>query len=84
MSERLTCQKLIDFLVDYLEDRLDEDTKAHFEVHLDKCPPCKRYLDTYADAIRLGRKVCKDEDNAPPPVPDKLVAGVLDALKRNE
>ena len=44
----LTCKHVIlDFLADYLDETLQPDVVADFERHLQVCPPCLAYLNTY-------------------------------------
>lgn len=46
MSE-LTCRDVIGLLVDYLDQALGPETVKAFEEHLEDCPPCRAYLNTY-------------------------------------
>jgi hypothetical protein len=51
----LTCQELVELVTDYLEEALDEDTRARFEHHVTLCPGCGVYLRQMEDtAARLG------------------------------
>ena len=56
----MTCQNLIELLVEYLEQSLSSDAGADLERHLADCAPCRAYLATYtktqaiaADAQRI-------------------------------
>ena len=42
----MTCRELVDFLMEYLDGALPEDSLRVFEEHVGFCPPCKAYLDT--------------------------------------
>lgn len=35
----------MELVTDYLDDALDEDTRARFDEHLARCPGCADYLD---------------------------------------
>lgn len=80
MSE-LNCREVIEFLMAYLDHDLPPARCAVFEGHLRSCPPCRTYLDSYRQAIALGRDAlaeCRDEA-----LPDDLVAAILAALKQD-
>ena len=72
----MTCRELVDFLMDYLEGELPEDQRAEFERHMEDCPPCLVYLETYEEAVRLGKDVCRDEE-ALTEAPEELVQAIL-------
>ena len=49
-----TCKELIlDLLVDYLEQTLNPDVVSDLERHLQVCPPCVAYLNTYVKTREL-------------------------------
>ena len=78
----LTCREMIDFLDDYLDQTVDAAAHVRFQKHLEKCPPCRDYLRTYRDTIRLAGGLCGDDADAPPAgMPDKLVKAILDARR---
>jgi len=79
----VTCREMVEFLMAWLDGELPEDQRAAFEQHLALCPPCEVYLETYKEAVRLGRKVCHDEDrDAVAEAPDELVQAILAARGR--
>jgi anti-sigma factor RsiW len=51
---RLTCEDVIGMLVDYLEAALTPDTVTALERHLEICPPCVAYLNTYRKTRELA------------------------------
>ena len=80
----MTCRELIEFLDRYTSGDLSEATRAAFEGHLDECPPCKHYLDSYRETIRLGRDACEVEDReVDRKLPEDLVRAILDAARRD-
>ena len=81
-STHMTCKQLIEFICDYLEGELPSDQRRSFEKHLDRCPCCKNYLDSYRKTIAAGKKACCCEESAPPQMPPELVQAILAA--RNE
>ncbi len=85
MSDRidgteLTCREICDFVMAYLDGELPERERAVFETHLQICPECVCYLQTYQATVRLGKDACADP--SPPPVPEHLVSAILAARKK--
>ncbi len=80
----MNCREFVDFLMEYLEGGLDPGARATFEQHMDACPACITYLDTYRETVRLGKEILCDSPDAPVPegVPDGLVEAILAARKR--
>jgi len=76
----LTCQEVFEFLMAYLDGDLPEGERTTFETHLAACPPCVAYLETYQDAVRLGKEACcGPEEAAPARAPEELVRAILSA-----
>lgn len=79
----MTCEELTEFLSRYLDGELAAEQRSVFEGHLEACPPCEVYLDTFKETIRMGKEV-----SCPPAketMPDSLVRAILaarDAVKR--
>ena len=78
----MTCQELVEFLSRYLDGELPEAERGVFEKHLKDCPPCEVYLDSFKEAIRLGREVCSEE--ACDDMPENLVKAILAARDADE
>jgi anti-sigma factor RsiW len=79
----ITCRELIDFLMSYLDNELSADERREFERHLEVCPPCRRYIATYSEAVRLGKVALRPSDEAPPAdVPETLVKAILAARRK--
>ena len=77
----MTCRELIDFLLAYVDGELPPARRAVFDAHLALCAPCQRYLDTYREAIALGRDACGPHADEPiaDDVPEDLVRAILAA-----
>lgn len=81
----MTCREVFEFLMAYLDGDLPDGERSTFETHLADCPPCKAYLDTYQDAVRLGKDACCGRDeSAPPRAPEELVQAILSARRRSD
>lgn len=77
----MTCREFVEFLLDYLEGELPEAVRATFQAHLDVCPACVTYLDTYRETVRLGRELGRDPEGLPGDVPEALVQAILAARR---
>jgi anti-sigma factor RsiW len=81
-SERpyITCQQLIDFIVDYLEGGLSDEQHFEFERHLAVCPSCVNYLATYKETLQMSRVATMEREA--PPLPEELVQRILQVVKQ--
>jgi anti-sigma factor RsiW len=75
----MTCREFVDFLMAYLDRELQEGQRGVFEGHMDDCPACRDYLDTYEETIRAGQLACGADDPPPEDVPERLIAAILAA-----
>ena len=41
----LTCQEMVELVTDYLEGRMDDDTRTRFEEHVAECDACTLYIE---------------------------------------
>lgn len=61
MVDEMTCQQLVELVTDYLEGTLPPLERQRFEVHLDMCDGCMRYLEQMRRTIDLlGRLTVAD------------------------
>ena len=51
---QMDCKGLIENIVDYIDNELDMETLAALEQHLDECPECKSFVDTYKKMLLLS------------------------------
>lgn len=79
----ITCRELIDFLGAYEAGDLPGPSQHEFERHLEICPPCLAYLETYRQTVVMGRRVCEIDGPAPDDVPEELVQAILAARERS-
>ncbi len=78
----MTCQELIDFLMDYVEGDLPGGETRAFDEHLGICTHCRDYLASYRETVRLGKMICHGEaGELPSDVPEDLVAAILEARR---
>ena len=76
----MTCRDFADFLMDYLLGELSPESRAEFAYHLSLCINCRKYLTSYEETVKLGKRAF-DDDTAPLPtdVPEELVKAILAA-----
>ncbi len=77
----LRCDALIEFLDDYVEDRLPAAERARFESHLAVCDACVRYLDGYRGTLRALALAARHSEVLPSEVPGELVEAILAARR---
>jgi anti-sigma factor RsiW len=78
----MTCREFVDFLMRYLDGELEAESARVFERHMQLCPPCLTFLDTYKDTIRLGKYACRNDVGPPPDeVPEALIQAILAARR---
>lgn len=70
------CERIREFMIDYLEDKLPAVTNIRFHLHLSNCAPCREYLFLYRKAANA------QTFRAENPPPDELLDATLDFLKK--
>jgi anti-sigma factor RsiW len=75
----ISCRALIDFLDDYVEQRLSAAERERFEEHLAVCAACVRYLDGYRGTLRALAVLARETEVLPQEVPEELVEAILAA-----
>ena len=72
----MNCKECTDFLIDYLNGDLPPAQQRVFEGHLELCPPCLQYLESYRATLKLGELVRDEPCDA---LPEAMVAAILAA-----
>ena len=79
----MTCREFADFIMGYVSGELSSESRAEFEHHLSLCSNCRRYLASYQETVKLGKRAFEDDDvNLPSQVPEELVKAILAARPR--
>ena len=82
-ASAVTCREFADFMMDYLSDELPAESRAEFEYHLSVCGNCRKYLASYEESVKLGKRAFDDEDSTlPEDVPEELINSILAARRR--
>ena len=48
---RVHCEQVVELITEYLEGRLDEETRLDVEAHLELCDPCVVYIEQMRETI---------------------------------
>ena len=60
----MTCKELVDLITEYLEGALSPPDRLRFEQHVDRCSPCRVYVEQMRQTIGVVGKL--SEDSTPP------------------
>ncbi len=71
----MTCRELAELLLDYLAGELETDRCQHIRAHLEGCPHCVTYVQTYQITIRMTRQL------PAAPLPPDVARRLEEALK---
>ena len=76
----MTCREVVNFLMEYKSGKLPIAVRTALEAHLAACPPCVAYLNSYEEAVKLGKAAASHPDHCvPDTVPEELVQAILTA-----
>ena len=71
----ISCRQLAELLLDFVNGELPPELHEHVKEHLEWCPPCVTYVETYQLTIRLTRHLpCE-------PLPEELKQRLQAALE---
>jgi predicted anti-sigma-YlaC factor YlaD len=56
----IPCQQIVEWVTDYLEGALPDETRRLVEEHLADCPPCRLYMDQIRSTVRTLGTVSDD------------------------
>ena len=71
-----TCKQMTDLVFNYLNDKLSPNVKRDFQQHLQICPDCVNFLNTYKKTVSVTRSIRPEE------IPPRVRNNVLDFLRR--
>jgi hypothetical protein len=64
-SEPMNCNELVELATAYLEQAVDLETRAQFDLHVIECPGCENYLQQLISTIEtLSRSATDDQLDA--------------------
>jgi anti-sigma factor RsiW len=74
----LECRQIAELLGDYFDGTLPRETRELIDFHIDGCPPCVAFLNTYKGTMDATRKL------PDVPIPGELKKRLLAVLKSNK
>ena len=74
---KLNCQDVTDVLIEYVSGEMSPELTARFEAHLQACPDCTAFFNTYRETIRATRSLPAET------VPDELLSRVWQFLRQS-
>lgn len=77
----MNCRECFEFILRYLDGELPPDEQSSFELHMSRCPPCRRYLDQYKVTVDAGKAACAETNAVPGDVPEELIRAILESRK---
>jgi anti-sigma factor RsiW len=82
IKEHLTCRKVEEFLMAYLDHELSLFSRLRFKYHLMICSDCTNYMEEYKNSITLGKRVFESPDDiATGNVPDEILHAIMHVKK---
>lgn len=76
----MTCKEFIEFLLEYFEDDLAQERREVFEEHMEICPDCVAYLDSYRQTVSMLEESSKSgSEEVGEEVPRSLIDAILAA-----
>ena len=67
----MTCKELVDLITEYLDGALSAPDRLRFEEHIDRCPPCRIYLEQIRQTVRAVGRL--SQESIPPHAQDQLL-----------
>jgi anti-sigma factor RsiW len=72
------CDECVELLVDYLEGELPPERARALEIHLDLCPSCVSFVNTYRGTVNIARSLHAED------IPPELTQRLIDFLHKEK
>lgn len=50
----MSCKNVVENIMEYIDKELDDKTLQELKAHLEVCPECKSFVDTYKKMLKLS------------------------------
>ncbi|MDX2021328.1 MAG: zf-HC2 domain-containing protein [Deltaproteobacteria bacterium] len=74
-ATNLGCRQVVDYALDYLDGALPTAESSHFREHLDACPECVAFFETYRRTPEVSRECFAVK------MPERVKAAVMSFLR---
>ncbi|NIP30263.1 MAG: hypothetical protein GTO02_09105 [Candidatus Dadabacteria bacterium] len=78
----ICCQSIVENIMDYIDNELDDKTLNALEEHIHICPECKSFVDTYNKMLRMSGDL-KNKKFVTPEIRERLKNLIKQKLKPN-
>ena len=72
------CDECVELLVDYISGELPPERARALEIHLDLCPSCVSFVNTYRGTVNIARTLQPDD------IPPELTQRLIDFLRKEK
>jgi len=70
----MKCSDVADFLSNYFDGELETKVQEVFDFHVNACPECRWYLDSYEQTMKCARDAAKPSVKPPQALIDAILA----------
>ena len=75
----ITCEELADLIYAFVEGELADDHHGSFRVHIDGCPNCYLYVESYRHTVRMTKALPRGG-----PLPEAFAGRLAALLKETQ
>ena len=79
VPSKLTCQRVTDVIIDYLNGEMDAEMTAVFEAHLHQCRDCDAFFNTYKGTLSTSQEL--SYESVPPELSNRVLQFLRDAIQ---
>lgn len=72
--DELTCREFVEWVTDYLEDKLPSQERLRFDAHLAQCSACPHYLAQMRQTIQSAGKLSNTLEEVTPAARNELLS----------
>jgi anti-sigma factor RsiW len=78
MNDMISCKEMVDLIMDYLDNNLDDEAAKAFDMHIEGCEDCHAFLNTYKKTVSLTHQITYED------IPDELSKRLSTLLKKKK
>ena len=77
----MNCEEFHRFMAEYLDGDLCGEQHDFFHDHIERCPPCVDFLESYKSTVDIAKRCECEQEQALKDIPESLVEAILAARK---